>query len=200
MLNYRPISLPVPILLNTSSFVILSVHDIFNTLRYIHISTASSLDNSDLCNCPCLWIVSAREHCIAVNLVFRFKPRQYLQNPNWCSVNIYLVCSLTSDDLIVRFVASSYWLRTLFARLVIDEVDVLLPCVIIWTTCVAPCVLVLHTCALPHSVVFGRYRSTSANYVNLGRHRCLPSWYIIPPWVSSYSLGFGQTTFACLIP
>ena len=43
VLNCRTISLPV-ILLNTSSLVIVSVHNIFNTLRYIHISKASSLD------------------------------------------------------------------------------------------------------------------------------------------------------------
>ena len=48
VLNCRSTSLPVPSLLNTaSSLVILSVHDIFNTLRYTHISNASSLDNID---------------------------------------------------------------------------------------------------------------------------------------------------------
>ena len=47
VLNCLTISLPVPILLNTSSLVIFSVHDIFKSLRYIHISKASSLDNSD---------------------------------------------------------------------------------------------------------------------------------------------------------
>ena len=49
VLNCRTISLPVPILLNTSSLVIFSVHAIFNTLRHrpIHISKASSLDNRD---------------------------------------------------------------------------------------------------------------------------------------------------------
>ena len=41
------LTLPVPILLNASSLVIFSVHDIFNTLRYTHISKASSLDNGD---------------------------------------------------------------------------------------------------------------------------------------------------------
>ena len=47
VLNCLSISLPVPILLNTSSLVIFSVHDMFKTLRYIHNSKASSLDNSD---------------------------------------------------------------------------------------------------------------------------------------------------------
>ena len=41
VLNCVTITLPVPILLNTSSLVIFSVHDIFNILRYIHISKAS---------------------------------------------------------------------------------------------------------------------------------------------------------------
>ena len=36
VLNCLTISLSVPILLNTFSLVILSVNDIFNTLRYIH--------------------------------------------------------------------------------------------------------------------------------------------------------------------
>ena len=48
VLNCRTISLPVAILLNTSSLVIFYVHDIFSTLRYTHISKASSLDNRDL--------------------------------------------------------------------------------------------------------------------------------------------------------
>ena len=47
VLNCLTISLPVPILLNTSSLVIFSVLDIFNTLQYTHISKASSLDNRD---------------------------------------------------------------------------------------------------------------------------------------------------------
>ena len=47
VLNCLTFSRPVPILLNTSSLVIFSVHDIFNTLRYTHISNASSLDNID---------------------------------------------------------------------------------------------------------------------------------------------------------
>ena len=47
VLNCLTISVSVPILLNTSSLVIFSVHDIFNSLRYIHISKASSLDNTD---------------------------------------------------------------------------------------------------------------------------------------------------------
>ena len=48
VLNCLTISLPVPILLNTSSLVMFSVHDISITLRYTHISKASSLDNRDL--------------------------------------------------------------------------------------------------------------------------------------------------------
>ena len=48
VLNCLTISLPVPILLNTSSLVIFSVHDIFSTLRYTLISKAASLDNRDL--------------------------------------------------------------------------------------------------------------------------------------------------------
>ena len=47
VLNYLTISRSVPILLKTSLLVIFSVHDIFNTLRYTHISKASSLDNRD---------------------------------------------------------------------------------------------------------------------------------------------------------
>ena len=47
-INCRTIYLPVPIIFNYSSLVISSVHDIFNTLGYIHISNASSLDNSEL--------------------------------------------------------------------------------------------------------------------------------------------------------
>ena len=47
VLNGLTISRPVPILLNTSSLVFFSVHDIFNTLRYTDISKASSLDNRD---------------------------------------------------------------------------------------------------------------------------------------------------------
>ena len=47
VLNCLTISLPVPILLNTSSLVIFSVLDIFNTLQYTHISKAPSLDNRD---------------------------------------------------------------------------------------------------------------------------------------------------------
>ena len=46
VLSCLTISLSVPVLLNTSSLVIFSIHAIFNTLRYIHISNASSLDNS----------------------------------------------------------------------------------------------------------------------------------------------------------
>ena len=47
VLNCRTIYQSVAILLNTSSLVTLSVQDVFNSLRYIHISTVSSLDNSD---------------------------------------------------------------------------------------------------------------------------------------------------------
>ena len=47
VLNFRTVALPVPILLNTFSLVIFSIHHIFNTLRYITIANASSLNNSD---------------------------------------------------------------------------------------------------------------------------------------------------------
>ena len=47
VLNGLTISRPVPILLNTSSLLFFSVHDMFNTLRYTDISKASSLDNRD---------------------------------------------------------------------------------------------------------------------------------------------------------
>ena len=50
--NCRSISQLVPILLNNTSLVILSVHDIFNTLGYIHISEASI--QTEICSCPCL--------------------------------------------------------------------------------------------------------------------------------------------------
>ena len=42
VLNCRTISRSVPILLNTSSLVIFSVHDIFNTLRYFNIAKTMS--------------------------------------------------------------------------------------------------------------------------------------------------------------
>ena len=47
VLNCRTISLPVAICLNTASLVILSLQDIFDTLQYMHISNASSLEHSD---------------------------------------------------------------------------------------------------------------------------------------------------------
>ena len=47
VLNCLTIYPPVPILLNTSSLVVFSVHDVVNSLRYIDITKASRLDNSD---------------------------------------------------------------------------------------------------------------------------------------------------------
>ena len=77
-LNCLTISLPVPILLITSSLAIFSVHDIFKTLRLTHISNASSLDNRDFVivhvSAP-YNSVGQIYHLIALNVVFRCMPR-----------------------------------------------------------------------------------------------------------------------------
>ena len=158
------------------------VRNIIRPWYFQYISTASSLDNSDLCNCPCLWIVSAREHFIAVNLVFRFKPRQYLQNPNWCSVKIYLV-----------FI-DKWWPYCSFCRFFLLTTDVVRAISYWWSGCVvavcyylddvrcAVCSCVAHL----RSAAFGCVRSLSND---VGKLRQLGTSSLSPVMIHHPALG-----------